>query len=283
VLLPARIDDVAPPLGFTLIQAADLIGWRGDRADPRWSFFLQAIQAILRGARPASFDAPVRRARSRGPVRAAAMAVGAAVILFGAVAVGTYLRVPPTEPPAVSTTPTAAPSVPTPAPPAPAALPQPVPAAPVPPQPSAGEQALWDRAVEGKTRQGFQSYLLSYPNGAYAQRARDVLLTCRTETRESWKPGPDVANQMLRGVADTAKGMTPIQACTKAKADVHSQAKLYCETITVNGGYRNAKWTVTDRDCDCQKPNDRITVCIADLPYSCRWEMKVPETVDVCG
>ena len=137
--------------------------------------------------------------------------------------------------------------------------------------------------MEEKSRQAFQTYLIAYPNGAYAQRARDVLLTCRSEARETWKPGPDVANQMLRGVGDTSKGMTPAQACGKAKSDVHAQAKLICQTIVTNGGYRNAKWTVSDTDCDCNQPNPRVTVCIADLPYSCRWEMKVSERIEICG
>ena len=147
------------------------------------------------------------------------------------------------------------------------------------------EQKLWDKAVAEKTRQAFQSYLLAYPNGAYAQRARDILLTCRTETHEVWKPGPDVANQMVRGVSGGAlsSGMTPEQHCAKAKSDVHAQAKLMCETIVTNGGYRNAKWSVADAPCNCQRPNDKVITCIADLAYSCRWEMKVVERNEICG
>jgi hypothetical protein len=137
--------------------------------------------------------------------------------------------------------------------------------------------------VAARNRQGFQSYLVAYPNGAFAQRARDILLTCRAETRESWKPGPAVANQMLRGVGDTTSGMTKEQACTKAKSDVQTMAKRLCETIVHNGGYRNAQWTVSDVPCDCNQPNARVTVCIADLPYSCRWEMQVSEHVEICG
>ena len=44
VLVPAKIDDVDPPLGFMMIQAADLTGWSGDRNDPRWAFFLEAVR-----------------------------------------------------------------------------------------------------------------------------------------------------------------------------------------------------------------------------------------------
>ena len=150
---------------------------------------------------------------------------------------------------------------------------------------SEGEQQLWDRATAEKTRQAFQTYLISYPDGVYAQRARDTLLTCRTETKEVWKPGPDVANQMVRGVSGGAlsTGVTAEQHCKQAKADVHSRAKLMCETIVTNGGYRNAKWTVADSPCDCKQPNNVVMNCIADLAYSCRWEMRVTERTEICG
>jgi hypothetical protein len=111
------------------------------------------------------------------------------------------------------------------------------------------------------------------------------LLTCRTETAEVWKPGPDVANQMVRGVSGGAlsSGVTAEQHCKQAKSDVHARAKLMCETIVTNGGYRNAKWTVADSPCDCQRPNNVVMTCIADLAYSCRWEMRVTERTEICG
>ena len=170
--------------------------------------------------------------------------------------------------------------------PAPTAVARPPAAAPpAAPQVTENEQKLWDKAVAEKSRQAFQSYLLAYPGGAYAQRARDTLLTCRTETQEVWKAGPDVANQMVRGVSGgpLSSGTTADQHCAKAKSDIRAQAKLMCETIATNGGYRNPKWTVTDSPCNCQRPNDVVMTCIADLAYSCRWEMKVTERTEICG
>jgi TIR domain len=295
LLLPVRIDEVEPPLGFMMIQAADLVGWRGDRKDPRWAVFLEAVHAVLHGEAPARLDAPVRAAPKRSrlamplAIGGALLAAAALAVLFvpGLVASRNPSTVERAAPPAaeapvtpVATAPTAA--VP---PPAPAAAPVAPAPPPAPPPISPGEQQLWDKAVAEKSRLAFQSYLLAYPNGAYAQRARDVLLTCRSEMRETWKPGPDVANQMVRGVAGSSPSapLTEEQACAKAKSDVRAQAKLMCETITTNGGYRNARWTVGDAPCDCQRPNPRVMTCIADLAYSCRWEMKVAEHVETCG
>ena len=275
VLIPARIDDVDPPLGFMMIQAADLVDWRGDRTDPRWVHFLDAVRSILRGGAGLSVEgsfarveAPPRRAaRSQTPILLAL----AGVAVVAALAAG-WMFMRGQGPASVVATPS----------------PERPPAQMLPQQPqqiSDSEQKLWDRALAEKTRQAFQTYLISYPNGAYAQRARDTLLTCRTETAEVWKPGPDVANQMVRGVSGgpLSSGVTADQHCAKAKSDVQARAKLMCETIVTNGGYRNAKWTVKDAPCDCQQPNSAVMTCIADLPYSCRWEMRVTERTEICG
>ena len=265
VLLPAKIDEVDPPLGFMMIQAANLVGWRGERDDPRWAFFLEAVRGILSGGAAAAAEAPVREApRARSPLL---LPIGGALalVLLAAAGYAGWSVMRERTPAAVAPAPSSA-------------------AAPVSPI-AENEQKLWDKAVAEKTRAAFQSYLLAYPNGAYAQRARDILLTCRTETHEVWKPGPDVANQMVRGVSGGAlsSGMTLEQHCAKAKSDVHAQAKLMCETIVTNGGYRNAKWSVADAPCNCQRPNDKVITCIADLAYSCRWEMKVVERNEICG
>lgn len=275
ILLPIRIDEVDPPLGFMMIQAADLIGWRGDRADPRWSFLLDAVRAVAtNGAAAAGLDAPVRH---RPPPRSRILPWIAVALVMVAALVGGVVLLLNVLAPRSGAPPGANPPA---APAGPVAGPPPGPAAPVV---TVGEQRLWDKAVEEKTRQGFQTYLVAYPNGAYAQRARDILLTCRSETRESWKDGPAVANQMVRGVADTGSGLTQDQACAKAKSDVMSRAKSMCEAIVHNGGYRSPRWNVQDRDCDCERPNPKVTICIADLPYSCMWEMKVSERVEICG
>ena len=279
VLVPARIDDVDPPLGFMMIQAADLVDWSGDRSDPRWAHFLDAVRGILNGGAGMATSAPPPGLTSRVPARRATsshtmlMCAAIGLALIAAVAAGWMFMRAQGPAPVAATPPVATPSTVA------------TPSAPQKRVASEGEQKLWDRAVEEKTRQAFQTYLISYPDGVYAQRARDTLLTCRTETKEVWKPGPDVANQMVRGVSGgpLSSGITTDQHCKQAKSDVHARAKLMCETIVTNGGYRNAKWTVADAPCDCKQPNNVVMTCIADLAYSCRWEMRVTERTEICG
>jgi len=164
--------------------------------------------------------------------------------------------------------------------------PPPAPGAPTPAAPAAdgAEQKLWDLATTSKKRGDFQSYLLAYPNGAYVNRARDILLTCRTETRETWKETPFPANQAVRGVGSIPEsGKTKAAACAAAKEMAKKQAKANCDAIASGGGYRSPQWTVDDRDCACQEASPLVTICIVDSPATCRWEAKIPEQVEICG
>lgn len=51
VLLPVQIDDAPIPIGFRLIQAANLVGWRGERNHPGVATLMQSIGSVL-GAPP---------------------------------------------------------------------------------------------------------------------------------------------------------------------------------------------------------------------------------------
>ena len=78
VYLPVRIDAVDPPLGFGETQALPLIGWKGDRSDPRYAAVLTAARAVIAGtARPA--HRPATAAPARGPDRRLVVGGGAAV------------------------------------------------------------------------------------------------------------------------------------------------------------------------------------------------------------
>jgi serine/threonine-protein kinase len=50
--VPVTIDRVRPPLGFREVQAIDLVGWKGQRDDPRFQALLAAIRSKLSGEAP---------------------------------------------------------------------------------------------------------------------------------------------------------------------------------------------------------------------------------------
>ena len=83
VYLPILFDTVEPPLGFGETQALSLVGWKGDRADPRYQAVLAAARAIAAGTRRPAGSGPVTALPRIG--RRAAIGGGAAL---GLVAIG---------------------------------------------------------------------------------------------------------------------------------------------------------------------------------------------------
>jgi TolB-like protein/Tfp pilus assembly protein PilF len=86
--LPVLIDKVEPPLGFGESQAISLIGWRGERSDPRYGAVLEAARSIISGTPFEGHTPPLmRRGFSRrgviagGAVAAAAAAGGGWLLL----------------------------------------------------------------------------------------------------------------------------------------------------------------------------------------------------------
>ncbi|HVN00600.1 MAG TPA: SUMF1/EgtB/PvdO family nonheme iron enzyme [Caulobacteraceae bacterium] len=63
-LAPAMIEACERPIAFMLTQTVDLVGWAGDRDDPRWKK-LAAWVADLRAARDAPPGAPLTPAQNR--------------------------------------------------------------------------------------------------------------------------------------------------------------------------------------------------------------------------
>jgi TolB-like protein/Tfp pilus assembly protein PilF len=88
--LPIRIDKVDPPLGFGETQAHDLVGWKGDAADPRYQGVTNTLREKFRiKAKRGRVQAEARTAVSRRTL----MAGGAtAVICVGGL--GTWLWPP---------------------------------------------------------------------------------------------------------------------------------------------------------------------------------------------
>lgn len=86
-LVPVRIDDVAPPLGFRQYQATDLSAWKGRASDPKFQAVVAAIQKLA-GSRasaepvaaappaPAKPSGPSRRLLIGGVAGVAALAAG---------------------------------------------------------------------------------------------------------------------------------------------------------------------------------------------------------------
>lgn len=58
-LLPLLLDDVRPPLEFRQTQTFDLVGWNGDRTDPRVTHLLADLRALMHAPQDAQRPANI--------------------------------------------------------------------------------------------------------------------------------------------------------------------------------------------------------------------------------
>lgn len=95
VLVPARIDPVDPPVGFTMTQTADLSGWAGDRTHSEWrKLVAQVAENAKRPAKPipAGYRAPA------APKRGAAVWIIAGVAALALIGAAGFFAMQPGGP-----------------------------------------------------------------------------------------------------------------------------------------------------------------------------------------
>ncbi|MEO0983775.1 MAG: toll/interleukin-1 receptor domain-containing protein [Pseudomonadota bacterium] len=262
-LVPIRIDDVEPPLGFGLIQAADLWDWDGDIEDPHWDFFIESIRAVMTGEPVKGLEKPAKRRRLNFGLVAgvlAALIIAAGVGLWaGGFLNGTSIT---------STTTIGG----------------------GPAEPTEAEEALFAKAQESRLKTDYQDYIRSFPQGFYAKRVREEILpVCEGETRKVWQPNPVPIGQMFRASSevnplesDSILHPTEDAACAQAKANYEDQADRYCRTIAASQETRNINVAINHADCDCQQSAGQY-FCFVDSNYSCSYEVNMDTFVEVCG
>jgi hypothetical protein len=196
-LLQVRIDDVNLPLGFGEHQALDLIGWKGDVADPIFQDVVAATKARIEGRPIPAPQGPRRRKR-------AAWAVGSIVLL---VAVGLFAVLPPIQKIVCG-----------------------IPgvrglcgAMGIGGVPSRAEEALWSRRRAGDCN-ALRSFLSRFPQGAHATEAQTRLATARSETKETWTPEQRRLPLVVRSALHPFPSKQAAQTDALARAPKEAQA-----------------------------------------------------------
>jgi hypothetical protein len=82
--LPAQIDGVTPPIGFSRIQAAKLGGWNGDRHDTQWRMLVGELQRMVEGGEIVGYELNAKRPVTPLPRRSLRIAAVAAAIAIAA-------------------------------------------------------------------------------------------------------------------------------------------------------------------------------------------------------
>lgn len=217
ILVPVRIHDVDPPLGFGLIQTADLRLWKGDRAHKVWQDFTNTIKRVLQGEVIGPLAAPIRRRQLGLPIWLALSLVGAAAAIALAIAL---LRAPNAADAEVQKelanrvqrveqqahTQTQARAA-----------------------PSSQEQSAWEEAVRAKTRAAYEAYLAAFPSGHFLPEARAKLATCRIQTTTRYEAFEERANVL--GVSIAGSFGSREEALLSARDQGRQRAEERCAAL----------------------------------------------------
>ena len=278
-LLPVRIDDVEPPLGFGLIQMADLSHWDGDIEDATWDHFIEAAKATIEGKPVHGLEKPVKR---KNPILKLLPIAALVTLVAGA---GAYALYALSSVESISVENSDGTS---------SAYSRSGPA-----KPTEAENAMFAKAQDTTLRDDYLEYLRIYPNGAYADKIRDQILPfCESEQRDYWKEMStnvegNEGGQRMRGVStgqSTSVGSDDLvfatreSACESAKKDVQRTADVTCRSFVRNNKSRNPEYTLTwPDDCDCKYLEAGETwLCSVDPQFVCDWEALTFEYIQVC-
>lgn len=253
VLLPVRIDPVEPPLGFGEIQALDLEGWKGFAKDPRFQDVVAAAKAILAGGSRPRPKAPGRRKRIAA-LSATSITVIAAILGFVADVAGlqaAFCKVPGVRAGCA--------------------------AFGLGGVPTQAETDLWESRSAGDC-ETLRKYLLDFPNGAYAEKARSLLHAVPPETRESWTP------EERRLPLTVRQGLDPLPDEDAAREDALARgvadAQLACGAYEA-GEYRLLTAAPEAQTWNCT-PRGTGFVCGFDGQAICQVEARRVDRVEVC-
>ena len=245
ILVPARLDDVEPPLGFGLIQAADLRYWTGDRRDPSWRAFVASVRKVLAGEKIAQLLAPqFGRSRTIGLV----VTLGVAAIALAALGLALF-RSP--------------------------GLPD---AKPV----TAEEQAAWGQALQAKARTPFEAYIAAFPAGRFVDDAKAALATCRKTIDVRTEPFERKLN--VHGSTSAEAFGDRESAILSARDKGREMAERICAGIGTDEKIDNIS-TRTEPAMQpmCTQMGPKATTCSQGLWATCKGEKRIETPREVCG
>lgn len=93
-IIPVQLEACVIPLGYRHLQAANLIGWRGDKSSPEWQEVVAGVRAGLSGQRVGAAPSSARAAPPASSARGfpLPLALGAGVLAL-ALAGGAYVAI----------------------------------------------------------------------------------------------------------------------------------------------------------------------------------------------
>lgn len=267
ILVPVRIHDVDPPLGFGLIQTADLRLWKGDRGQKAWQDFTSTIKRVLRGEIIAQLAAPMRRKAVGWPLWLALFGIGAAAAIALAVAV---LR----QPEAIDTQAQQELANRVQRVEEQAAQPK------IPAAPSATEQSAWENAVQAKSRAGYEAYLAAFPSGRFAPEAKAGLASCRISSQTRYEPFEERSNVL--GVTTASAFNSREEALLSARDQGRQRAEERCAALAEGIEDLNTATQPVLGPPQCQPLGPSRFTCSQQFWVTCTGRKPITSRAEIC-
>jgi hypothetical protein len=258
ILVPIRLDNVMPPLGFGEIQAIDLSGWRDKTNDPFLLDLVDACKAKLEGRHVPAAKASTRRLLRRAAAGSGASAVAIAAITFG----GNLFTVQdractmPAAQPAISDL---------------------CGAIHLGGRPDHDERLAWAARPKGSC-EALRDFINRYPGGAYRSEAADLLQAASVSRSPSFTPAPRTAHGYVR------QSEAPFSKEAAAQADAGKRAVADATETTcapVGDNERLAGADLSKTTYDCRPSPLGGWACAADYVATCRIEVRA--MTETCG
>lgn len=259
-LIPVRLDDVAPPLGFGEVQAIDLTRWKGRQRDPYFQDLVASVKAKLEGRPvPPAMGSTRRLVRQLafGSLVSAIVSFSAA---FGSNVFGLQDRMCalPLLQPYVSDA---------------------CGIAGFGQRPTRGERIAWERR-EPRSCVALRTHIAQFPNGAYREEATSTLAARRVAQHDIWM-STKRSLTLFVGHGDR-ESSNEIHARDDALRRAQAAAEQLCKGFAATTSFRFRSAEPVVRAWDCSETGRGVT-CGFDGDAVCELDEKRVEETETCG
>lgn len=257
VLVPVRLDRVAPPLGFGELQAIDLSHWKSNPNDPFLLDLVALCRARLEGAPAPAPKGPAQRLMRRAAAGSGGFGLAALALAFAVNAFHSQdalCQVPGVQP----------------------GLSDVCGALRLGDAPSRAERIAWQARPAGSC-EALRAHIARFPDGAYRTLAADLLAGARISRAPAFTAAPRPVRGYVRQSEQTFASAALAQDDARARALTDAQ-QLACAPHDAFERGADAHLDTVSFDCRAMPGGQ---VCAADYAATCRIEARA--LLERCG
>ena len=260
ILVPVKLDRVAPPLGFGEVQAIDLTRWKGSTDDLFFQDLIAAVKAKLEERPVPAAKGPMKRLRQRLTYGAVVSGMVACIGAFGSDtfhAQEKVCAVPGLQPAVSDLCGTFG----------------------FGGRPTKPERLAW-QARRPRNCEDLKNHLGRFPQGAYRFQAQSLLADRRITESEVWTP----TVQALRLAQSQGEKRLPSIALAKvdALARAQRQSDDLCRGFEATTIYRFKSAGPEPQEWDCATVDQGIS-CGFEGRVICQLDVKSTKQEETCG